>query len=91
MGHLHTDKARLLARVRRIAGQVAAIEKALESDAECSVVLHRVAAARGAMNGLVGQLLEEHAREHVAHPELTPDERAKGLDELLAAFRQYTD
>jgi DNA-binding FrmR family transcriptional regulator len=43
------------------------------------------------MNGLVGQLLEEHAREHVAHPKLTPAERARGLDELLAAFRRYTD
>ncbi|MBX9757456.1 MAG: metal/formaldehyde-sensitive transcriptional repressor [Beijerinckiaceae bacterium] len=89
MAHSQKDKARLLARVKRIAGQVAAIEKALESDAECSVVLHRVAAARGAMNGLVSQLLEEHAREHVGHPGLTPAERAKGLEELLAVFKQY--
>ena len=91
MGHLKIDKTRILARVHRIAGQVAAIKTAVESDAECAVVLHRAAAARGAMNGLVGQLLEEHAREHVAHPKLTAAERAKGLEELLAAFRHYAD
>jgi DNA-binding FrmR family transcriptional regulator len=54
MAHLAANKQQLINRVRRIAGQVEAIERALTEDADCSVTLQRVAAARGAINDTVG-------------------------------------
>jgi DNA-binding FrmR family transcriptional regulator len=89
MAHLKSRKDPLLARVRRIAGQVAAIERAIEEDAGCSTVLHQVAGARGAINGLMDELIEEHVREHVAHPGLDAAARAAGAEELIAAIRRY--
>lgn len=89
MGHLHANKDSLTARVRRIAGQLTAIEKAIEADKPCAVVLQQAAAVRGAVNGLMDELIEEHLREHVARPDLSPEARATGTEELLAVIRRY--
>jgi DNA-binding FrmR family transcriptional regulator len=88
MSHLAT-RPELLARVRRIAGQVAAVEKALATDEPCATVLHRVAAVRGAVNGLLDEVIAEHLTEHVALSGLSDAERAAGADELLAVIRRY--
>lgn len=90
MSHLHEPNPELLARVRRIAGQVASVEKALTSGASCTTVLHRVAAVRGAINGLLDEVVADHLREHVAHPGLSDEERAAGATELLAVIRRYS-
>ena len=89
MAHLQKNKARLMARVRRIAGQMAAIEKAIDQDADCAAVLQQVAGARGALNGLMGELIEDHVREHVARPGLDAAARAAGAEELIAVVRRY--
>lgn len=89
MAHTKTNKDQLLARVRRIAGQMAAIERAISEEAGCSTVLHQVAGARGAVNGLLDELIEDHIREHVAHPDLSDEARAAGTEELIAAVRRY--
>jgi len=52
--------------------------------------LHLVAATRGAINGLLDEIIEDHAREHVAKPDLTDQERAQGVEELLEAIRRYS-
>ncbi len=88
MSHL-AARSDLVARVRRIAGQVAAVEKALVADAPCATVLHRVAAVRGAMNGLLAEVIAEHLKDHVALPGLNDDARAKGAEDLLAVIRSY--
>ncbi len=89
MSHVNANKDQLLARIRRIAGQVAAIEKALENDAGCAAVLHQVAGVRGAIGGLMDELIEDHVREHVARPDLTAEARAAGAQELITAMRRY--
>jgi len=89
MSHLTANKDSLLARVRRIAGQVAAIEKAIASEEGCSVVLHQVAGVRGAVLGLMDELIEDHLREHVARPGLDDAERAQAAGELAALIRRY--
>lgn len=89
MAHIGTNKEQLLARVRRIAGQVAAIEKAIAEEAGCSTVLHQVAGVRGAVLGLIDELIEDHVREHVAKPGLTDAMRAEAADELVAVVRRY--
>ncbi len=89
MSHLTQDKDALLKRVRRINGQVQALERALEGDADCTSTLHLAAAIRGAVHGLMDQLIEAHAREHVARPGLSDEQRNQGLEEVLEAIRRY--
>lgn len=90
MSHTAREKTKLLNRVRRIRGQMEAIERALEADSSCSDVLQLLAATRGAMNGLMAEVIEDHIREHVASPAIASDaERAKGADELVEVVRAY--
>ncbi len=89
MAHTHQDRDKLLARVRRIAGQVAAVERSLEAEAPCAETLHLVAAVRGAVAGLMEEILEEHLFEHVARPGLTDAERRAGADEIATLIKRY--
>ncbi|UNU41902.1 metal/formaldehyde-sensitive transcriptional repressor [Sphingopyxis sp. YF1] len=89
MSHTTTNPD-LLARVRRIAGQVGAVEKALIAGEPCATVLHRIAAVRGAVNGLLDEVIADHLAAHVAAPGLSEDERTAGADELLAVIRRYS-
>lgn len=90
MGHVASNKVDLLKRVKRIAGQIQAVERAIESDHDCAKTLHLVAATRGAINGLMDEIIGDHAREHVANPALSDEERSKGVEELLEAIRRYS-
>lgn len=65
MSHTIRQKEKLLKRVRRIRGQVEAVERALEGQKDCSEILHAISAARGAMNSLMSEVLEDHIRHHV--------------------------
>ena len=90
MSHLAKNKTKLLNRVRRIRGQVEAIERALETDMACAEVLHLLAATRGGLNGLMAEVIEDHIREHVASPDIaTAAERLQGADELVDVIRSY--
>lgn len=89
MAHLKNSNSDLLARVRRIAGQVTAIERELAAEASCGKVLHLVAAVRGAVNGLLDEIIAEHLEAHVSRSGLTDEERAQGAEELLAVIRRY--
>jgi DNA-binding FrmR family transcriptional regulator len=88
MSHLNKNEA-LLKRVRRIAGQVESIERSLSSGDECATTLHLVAGARGAMSGLMDEIVEAHVLEHVARPGLSQAERAEGAEQLIAIIRRY--
>lgn len=66
--HTTHSKDKLVLRARRIAGQVKAIEKSIQNDEECAHVLQHLAACRGALNGLMSELIEEHIRFHVLDP-----------------------
>ena len=90
MAHLSGPNADLIARVRRIGGQMAAVERSLSAETDCATVLHLVAAVRGAVNGLLDEIIAEHLETHVAQAGLTDEERARGADELLAAIRRYS-
>lgn len=90
MSHVAANKDDLLKRVKRIAGQIQAVQRALEADDDCAKTLHLVAATRGAINGLMDEIIEDHAREHVANPSLSDEERSKGVGELLEAIRRYS-
>lgn len=80
MAHVARDRKKLLSRVRRIQGQLSALEAALQEDDDCAAVLVQIAAVRGAVHGLMTEVLSDHLREHVAGER---DER-KRHQELVA-------
>jgi DNA-binding FrmR family transcriptional regulator len=88
MAHTIRDKAKLLARVRRIQGQCEAIEGALEAEDDCSKTLQLIASARGAMNGLMAEVLEQHLVSHVLNG-ATPRDRDAAAGELIDVVRAY--
>ena len=90
MSHTIREKKKLLARVRRIRGQVEAIERALETEAGCEQVMHLIACVRGATAGLMAEVVEDHVRTHLvdeaAHPGALKREAA---EQLLDVVRTY--
>ncbi len=72
MAHIVRDKQKLLHRVRRIRGQLDALEKLIQQEADCSRTLHVLAACRGALNSLIARVLEGHIRFHVVNPDHKP-------------------
>lgn len=90
MTHTIREKQQLLARVRRMRGQVEAIERALENGAECEKVMHLLAAVRGAVTGLMGEVVEEHVRTHLVDHEKYPDAlNVDAVEQLLDVVRSY--
>jgi DNA-binding FrmR family transcriptional regulator len=90
MSHTTKDKKKLLSRIRRIKGQTEAIERALDGDGECEEILQLVASCRGALNGLMAELIEGHVRFHVLTPELkTLPSQLEAADELIAVVKRY--
>jgi len=89
MPHTIEGKKQLLTRVRRIKGQAEALEKALEQERECSAVLQQIAAIRGAVNGLMAEVLEGHIREHLGAEGITPQQRREDLEQVVAVLRPY--
>lgn len=90
MAHTTKDKEKLLNRVRRIKGQIDAVEKALDGDQECSKVLQTIAAIRGAVNGLMAEVMEGHVRHHVLDPSRKPSaEQSEAAEELIEIVNRY--
>jgi DNA-binding FrmR family transcriptional regulator len=90
MAHTIEEKKKLLNRVRRVKGQVEAIERALDQEAECSEILHTISACRGAMDSLMAEVIEGHIRLHVLDPEAKATaEQTRAADDLVHALRAY--
>lgn len=90
MSHTITDKKKLINRVRRIRGQIEGIEKALEDEKDCSLILQNIAACRGAINGLMSEVLEGHINLHVLDPYTTlTSEQTKATKLLLKLIKTY--
>ncbi len=84
------EKTKLLNRVRRIRGQVEAVERALDQEIGCSDVLQLITSARGAINGLMAEVLEDHIRMRVVDPLREPnEERAFAVEELINVVHSY--
>ncbi|CAM3941698.1 formaldehyde-responsive transcriptional repressor FrmR [Bordetella tumulicola] len=89
MPHSPDEKKRALARVRRVRGQCDALERALEAGADCGPVLQQIAAIRGAINGLMSEVLESHIREGFSDPSAPGDKYDQRVQELLTLVRTY--
>ena len=89
MPHSPVEKKKALMRVRRIRGQTEALERALESGADCGPVLQQLAAIRGAVNALMSEVLESHIREEFG-PQAGKDPRhAQRVSDMTTLVRTY--
>jgi DNA-binding FrmR family transcriptional regulator len=90
VSHTLRDRPKLLQRIRRIRGQLEAIERLLSEEEDASRVLQTIAACRGAMNGLMVEILAGHVRYHVLDPrrKITP-EQSESAEELINLLGSY--
>jgi FrmR/RcnR family transcriptional regulator, repressor of rcnA expression len=88
MAHTTTNRRALLHRVRRLRGQIDAVERLLENGNECIEVLQQIAACRGSINGLMSEIAEGHIRFHIAG-ERDAKARGKAMEELIRITRSY--
>lgn len=89
MSHTAKKKGKLLTRVRRIRGQAEGLERLLDQDGDCNKVLQQIAAIRGATNGLMVEVLEDHIREHLGSVDADPEVRLDDLEQVVSVIRSY--
>lgn len=89
MSHVIKTKPKLLARIRRMKGQLEAIENAVLAEKPCGDILNQVASVRGALSGLTAELIEEHLREHIVSADVSDEARAEATEELVDVIRSY--
>ncbi len=90
MSHTIRDKQKLLNRVRRIRGQIDAIERALEQESGCDDVLQQITSCRGAMNGLLAVVLEDHIRTHLVDADAEHQgEHGDAREQLIDVVHSY--
>jgi DNA-binding FrmR family transcriptional regulator len=90
MSHVAAEKQKLLNRLKRIRGQIDALERAVDGDVECVRVLQQATACRGALEGFIAEVIEDHIREHIIDPQRPADDpRAQAAEELVAIIKAY--
>ncbi|MEF0939744.1 Ni(II)/Co(II)-sensing transcriptional repressor DmeR [Rhizobium sp. BR 362] len=88
MSHTVREQAKLLSRIRRLKGQMEAVERALEAERPCGEILQLLASIRGALMGLNGEILEDHLQEHVLQAE-SEQARRQAVDEISDVLKTY--
>jgi DNA-binding FrmR family transcriptional regulator len=88
MSHIADDR-KTLVRVRKIKGQAIALENALISDTDCVKILQQISAVKGAVNGLMKEVLEGHLRAHLAVDGLSDIERKDEVEEVIMILKSY--
>ncbi len=90
MAHTIGGKKKLINRVRRLQGQIDAVEKAIHEEQDYGKVLQLIAAARGALNSLMAEILEGHICFHIVNPDGKPkSKQTSAARELIAVVRSY--
>ena len=90
MTHTIYDKQKLLNRVRRLRGQVDAIERALDREAGCTEVMQLLTTVRGAISGIMAEVIEDHIHMHMIDEDRKPSRsEARAADELVDVLRAY--
>jgi len=86
MSHLDREKLDLVTRTKKVIGQLESAQRAIEEDAHCADILQRLAAARGAINSLMGELMEDHIRNHMPRKTKSSEEAADDLIEIVRTY-----
>jgi DNA-binding FrmR family transcriptional regulator len=88
MSHVANDQ-KLLSRIRRIKGQIQSLEHAVLEGEDCYKVLQQTAAARGALNGLMTELIEGHLRSHTLQAKSSKTYVDREIKEVMTVIRSY--
>ena len=88
MSHVTNDR-KLLTRIRRIKGQIESLERSVADGADCYNVLQQTAAARGALNGLMTELIESHLRFHTLDRKRSGRNPEHEIEEVMTVIRSY--
>jgi len=86
MSHLDREKLDLLTRTKKVIGQLESAQRAIEEDAHCADILQRLAAARGAINSLMGELMEDHIRNHMPRKTKSSEDAADDIIEIVRTY-----
>ena len=88
MAHTLRNKTKIIARINRIKGQLGALSKALESDQDCYQNMQLLSSCRGALNGLMAEVVEGHIQEHIVEAESKKlaAESGEDLIEIMKSF-----
>src|ERR1700677_4671055 len=89
MSHLEKEKQKLIARIKRIRGQVDSIERSLTTGDDCADILMLLANVRGGINSLMAEVLEDHIRLHLLAPEKSPAQPHELAEDLIDLVRAY--
>jgi DNA-binding FrmR family transcriptional regulator len=89
MTHTSKEKSKLLSRLRRIRGQIDAVERVLDDGGTCTAVLQQATACRGALDGFIAEIIEDHIREHLVDAERPGTTRGKAAEELIEIVHSY--
>ena len=89
MTHVQREQAKLLNRLKRIKGQIAAIERAVEEEKECARVLQQATACRGALDGFIAEVIEDHIREHLVDPALPQGRSSRPSGRRISGNRSF--
>jgi FrmR/RcnR family transcriptional regulator, repressor of rcnA expression len=86
MSHLSREKLDLVNRTKKVIGQLESVLRGLSDDAPCADVLQRLAAARGAINSLMAELMEDHIRNHMPRKNKASEDAAEDLIEIIRSY-----
>ena len=86
MTHIIREKIELVSRTKKVIGQLESVLRGLEEDAHCADILQRLAAARGAINSLIGELMEDHILNHMPRKTKSSAEAAEDLIEIVRTY-----
>ena len=90
MSHITGAQKELIARINRIQGQLDGIKDAVQEDRDCATVLQQVAACRGAINGLMAEIMEGEIKGHVLSRNARANSsEAQAADQLVEVLRRY--
>jgi len=80
------EKLDLVTRTKKIIGQLESVLRGLNEDEQCADILQRLAAARGSINSLMGELLEDHVRNHMPKNSKSAEEAAEDVVEIVRMY-----
>jgi DNA-binding FrmR family transcriptional regulator len=83
------EKQKLFSRIKRLVGQVEAVERALAAGDECADILMLLAAIRGGVNSLMAEFLEDHIRLHMMRPDHRTQSPEELTEDLISLVRAY--
>ena len=90
MTHTVHNQRKILNRVRRLRGQIDALERALLADEGCANVMRLVTASRGAINGIMAGVINGHIQTHMIDPIRKPSRTEReAAEELVEVLRSY--